>query len=93
MLKSSFTSRAYLFDSLYHCKNQSNNMSQDDTQTMPFGKYKGKLMSNISAGYLLHLYDKMEWFRGAPKNWVEQRLEELRKQAQAEKGGASRQAN
>ena len=62
-------------------------MSHEDTQTMPFGKHKGKLMTEISPGYLLHLYDKMEWFRGRPKQWVEERLQQLREQHAVEKNG------
>lgn len=53
-----------------------------DDFEMPFGKYKGKMMTAVPPGYLLHLFDNMEWFRGRPRFWVEKNLGHLRAQVQ-----------
>jgi uncharacterized protein (DUF3820 family) len=49
----------------------------DDNSIMPFGKYKGKKLSEISDGYLLKLYDAGKT-SGALKAYIEDRIPVLR---------------
>ena len=48
---------------------------------MPFGKYKGHPMHTIPTGYLVYIYDNMEWLKGTPKKYIEANLEQLRAEA------------
>lgn len=56
-----------------------------DETVMPFGKYKGQLMSRIPARYLVYIYEtyKDEWLRGRPREYIERNLDKLRKDAEA----------
>jgi uncharacterized protein (DUF3820 family) len=45
--------------------------------TMPFGKYKGKLVSEIPHGYLLYMYDRNK-FSGELKKCIENIIPVLR---------------
>ena len=44
---------------------------------MPFGKYKGKLLSQIPDGYLIYLYDRNK-FSGILKEYVEENVRVLK---------------
>lgn len=44
---------------------------------MPFGKYKGKNISEIPRGYLVYMYDRKK-FTGALKECVEQAVPYLK---------------
>ena len=59
-------------------------MDIDENIIMPFGKHKGKKLANVPASYFIYLYDKGVFEYGTIKMYVEQNLEQLRKEA---KGG------
>ncbi len=44
--------------------------AEKDDMIMPFGKYKGQLVSDVPHKYLLYLYDRKK-FSGKLKNSVE----------------------
>lgn len=44
---------------------------------MPFGKYKGKIISEIPWGYLIYMYDRKQ-FSGKLKNCVENNVPVLK---------------
>lgn len=51
----------------------------EDTDLMPFGKWKGTAMTDIPASYLLWLYDN-DMQDGNVKDYIEDNLEILRKE-------------
>lgn len=48
-----------------------------DESPMPFGRYKGKLMANIPASYLLYIYDN-GLYHTHVKNYIEENLDALK---------------
>ena len=53
----------------------------DDHSEMPFGKYRGEKMANISAEYLLYLHGE-GICHGEVKEYIEDNLEVLKKQVE-----------
>lgn len=47
--------------------------------TMPFGKYKGRKLDNVPAGYLLYIYDNMRVFWEL-KQYIEDHYQILQKE-------------
>lgn len=50
----------------------------EDDDIMPFGKFKGRAMQDVPAGYLLFLYDKMAG-EGGPRSMGRLTKEEVAK--------------
>ena len=53
----------------------------EDTDLMPFGKYKGDKMINVPASYLLWLYDNNKCY-GTIKEYIVDNLDVLRKEVE-----------
>lgn len=54
-----------------------------DNSLMPYGKYKGKKMANISASYLLWMYRNDKLFK-ALEVYVEENMDALEKEEKEE---------
>lgn len=55
----------------------------EDSDIMPFGKYKGTRMIDVPAKYLLYIYEQ-GWCSGKVLDYITSNLEVLTKQAEEE---------
>jgi hypothetical protein len=58
-----------------------------DESSMPFGKFKGKKMANVPAGYLLWLHENIE-LRDPLKTYVKENLDVIK--AEVKQGKSKR---
>jgi uncharacterized protein (DUF3820 family) len=51
----------------------------EDSDLMPFGKYKGKEMQDVPASYLLYLYNEVDLY-GKVKDYIEENMDVLKEE-------------